>query len=74
MKDSGKICEVINGMKVGKFAKVPNGKQHPTLSVNGRLYVEYFEDEACELPVIEKGGPVCGITSVDRLRVIGFYD
>ncbi len=70
----GKVCEVISGKRKGKYAQVPNDKQHQVLLDAGKVYAEYFEDRLGQVPVMDDGIPLTGITNFANLKIIGFYD
>jgi len=74
MSKGGVIVEVVSGKRAGKFGQVPIAKQQLKFAKLLKVWVEYFEDCNCQVPVLENGRKVDGLTSAINIRRIGFYD
>ena len=70
----GKVCEVISGKRIGKFAQIPNALQKQEFLDIKKVFAEYYEDSLGQHPVTEDGNPVSSLTSISNLKIIGFYD
>ena len=70
----GIIYEVIEGPRLGKYAQAAHRDQTDKFEALNKVLVEYFEDSACALPVLENGRSIVNLTSINKLKQVGFYD
>ena len=70
----GIIYEVIEGPRLGKYAQAAHRDQTDKFEALNKVLVEYFEDSACVLPVLENGRSIVNLTSINKLKQVGFYD
>jgi hypothetical protein len=68
---AGIYFEVIDGKRKGKKCHAENKQEQKVLSL-GKLHV-YFFDELGN-PIVEDGRHVNGLISLDKLKMMGFYD